>query len=253
VIQRKLGLGLSNNDLLPPSPATTSNDHDRGGLNLIHQPIDEMDSIDLSADLTVLPMNQTARLLSESPLIEHSSHPDLSESDLLSAYNLPQGDRKKSQAVDDEHDEDEVEEGLQEGEGGEGEDEEAQIRRARKAARTREEKLQNDLFLLKKLNSAFSLYTDALRATQSSTEVGRYHILTTPVKADLIGLSFWYQRLKARLKDTNALLDRYIGMLDRSEAVTKLILDEKWQGSSVVCPPFHTAHYPLRTNGTTPV
>jgi len=36
-----------------------------------------------------------------------------------------------------------------------------------------------------------------------------------------------------RLKDTNALLDQYIGMIDRSEAVTKLILDEKWEGSSV--------------------
>jgi len=113
----------------------------------------------------------------------------LMSSDLLSAHNLPRGDHNESQAVDDEHDEDEVEEGLQEGEGGEGEDEEAQIRRARKAARTREEKLQNDLFLLKKLNGAFSLYTDTLRATQSSTEVGRYHILTTPVKADLIGHS----------------------------------------------------------------
>ena len=29
-------------------------------------------------------------------------------------------------------------------------------------------------YLLKKLDSAFSLYTDALRATQSSTEVSRY-------------------------------------------------------------------------------
>ena len=40
--------------------------------------------------------------------------------------------------------------------------------------------------------------------------------------------------MKARLKDTNALLDLYIGMLDRSDAVTKLILDEKWQGASAV-------------------
>ena len=110
-------------------------------------------------------------------------------SDVLSAHNLSQGDHNKSHAVDDEHDEDEVEGGLQEGEGGGSEDEEAQIRRARKAARTREEKLQNDLFLLKKLNSAFSLYTDTLRAIQSSTEVGRYHILTTLVKADLVGHS----------------------------------------------------------------
>jgi len=154
----------------------------------LHHPIDEMDSVDLSADFTALPTSQTARLLSESLLIERSGHPDLSSSDLLSAHDLPQGDRSQGHAVDDEHGEDEVEEDLRGGEGGEGEDEEAQIRRARKAARTREEKLQNDLFLLKKLNSAFSLYTDALRATQSSTEVGRYSTLTT---SNLIDRSFW--------------------------------------------------------------
>jgi hypothetical protein len=159
-------------------------------LNLMDQLIDETESINLSADLTAIPTNQTARLLSESPLIGRSNHLDLSSSDLLSAHDLPQGDRNQSHAVeDDQHDKDEVEEGLQEGEGSEGEDEEAQIRRARRAARTREEKLQNDLFLLKKLNSAFSLYTDALRATQSSTEVGRYPTLTASIKANLIDRS----------------------------------------------------------------
>ena len=153
-----------------------------------------MDSIDLSADLTALPTNHTARLLSESPLIGRSNHPDLSSSDLLSVHDLPQRDRSQSHAAEDERDEGEVEEGLREdGEGGEGEeeeeeDEEAEIRRARKAARTREEKLQNDLFLLKKLNGAFSLYTDALRATQSSTEVSwRVPLWITSVEADLIG------------------------------------------------------------------
>ena len=135
-----------------------------------------MDSIDLSADLTALPTNHNARLLSESPLIGRSSHSDIHSSD-LSIHDLPAGDRGEGQAVNDEHEEDEVEEDLR-GEGDQGEeeeegdeDEEAQIRRARKAARTREEKLQNDLFLLKKLNNAFSLYTDALRSTQSSTDV----------------------------------------------------------------------------------
>ena len=140
-----------------------------------------MDSIDLSADLTALPTNHNARLLSESPLIGRSSHSDIHSSD-LSVRDRPAGDRSRGQAVNNEHEEDEVEEGLRgEGDKGEedeegeeeegGEDEEAQIRRARKAARTREEKLQNDLFLLKKLNNAFSLYTDALRSTQSSTDV----------------------------------------------------------------------------------
>ena len=134
-----------------------------------------MDSIDLSADLTVLPKNQTTRLLSESPLIGRSNT-DLggSSSDLLTERDLPTGDRSQSHAVNDEQDEDEVEDALrEEGDEGEGEDEEARVRRARKAARAREEKLQNDLFLLKKLNGAFSLYTDALRATQSSTEVSK--------------------------------------------------------------------------------
>ena len=140
-----------------------------------------MDSIDLSADLTVLPKNQTTRLLSESPLIGRSNT-DLggSSSDLLTERDLPTGDRSQTHAVSDEQDEDEVEDALREegdeGEG-EGEDEEARVRRARKAARAREEKLQNDLFLLKKLNGAFSLYTDALRATQSSTEVSKMFLL----------------------------------------------------------------------------
>lgn len=158
---------------------------DRGRLNLI-KATDEMDSVDLSADLTALPINHTARLLSESPLIGRSSQPDLSSSDLLSVHDLPQGNR--SHAADEEHEEDEVEKDLREEGDGEDEDEEAQIRRARKAARTREEKLQNDLFLLKKLNGAFSLYTDALRATQSSTEVSQYLAPTASVKADSFGL-----------------------------------------------------------------
>lgn len=46
------------------------------------------------------------------------------------------------------------------------------VEKARKlASRTREEKLQHDLFILKKLNSAFDVYKEALRETKSSTEV----------------------------------------------------------------------------------
>ena len=156
-----------------------------------HQLTGKMDSVDLSADLTALPTNHATRLLSESPLMGRSNHLDLSSSDLLSVHDLPQGDRDRNQShtADDEHDENEGTKGLREGEG-EGEDgeEEAEIRRARKAARMREEKLQNDLFLLKKLNSAFSLYTDALQATQSSTEVSRYSTSTASISIDLTGL-----------------------------------------------------------------
>lgn len=41
----------------------------------------------------------------------------------------------------------------------------------RLAAKTREDKLQHDLFILKKLNSAFEVYKTALRETKSGTEV----------------------------------------------------------------------------------
>jgi len=169
-----------------------------------------MDSIDLSADITALPTGHTTRLLSESPLVGRSDHPDLSSSDLLSVHDLPTGDCSQSHAVDDERDEVEVEEGLHEED--DGEDEEAQIRRARKAARTREEKLQNDLFLLKKLNSAFSLYTDALRATQSSTEVSRYF---TPTTSELIRSVFVFV-VELEIEGASERHERVIGPVHRN-------------------------------------
>jgi len=39
------------------------------------------------------------------------------------------------------------------------------------AAQLREEKLQNDLFVLRQLNSVFAVYNDALREAQAGTEV----------------------------------------------------------------------------------
>ncbi|RDX55040.1 hypothetical protein OH76DRAFT_858631 [Lentinus brumalis] len=78
----------------------------------------------------------------------------------------------------------------------------------RLAVKTREEKLQHDIFMLKKLNSAFEVYKDALRETKSSTD-----------------------RVATRLEHTNALLDKYVRMLSKSEKITKLILDERWQGA----------------------
>ena len=41
----------------------------------------------------------------------------------------------------------------------------------RVAAKTREEKLQNDLFALRKINAAFDAYKETLRNTQSFTDV----------------------------------------------------------------------------------
>ncbi|KAI0743503.1 hypothetical protein C8Q80DRAFT_843548 [Daedaleopsis nitida] len=81
----------------------------------------------------------------------------------------------------------------------------------RLAAKTREEKLQHDLFVLKKLNTAFETYKDALKETKSSTD-----------------------RVATRLEHTNALLDKYVRILSKSEKITKIILDERWQGGEAV-------------------
>ena len=48
---------------------------------------------------------------------------------------------------------------------------EVAVKDKREAARLREEKLQSDLFILKKLNAAFESFNDALEETGSANEV----------------------------------------------------------------------------------
>ena len=43
------------------------------------------------------------------------------------------------------------------------------------------------------------------------------------------------QRVSVRLEHTNALLNKYVRILSRSEKITKLMLDEEWQGADAVC------------------
>lgn len=75
-------------------------------------------------------------------------------------------------------------------------------------AKAREDKLQSDLRVLKKLNASFALFNDALRSTQTATE-----------------------QVATQLAQTDALLDKYVNMLGKSEAVAKLIFDEQWEGA----------------------
>ncbi|KAI0066161.1 hypothetical protein BV25DRAFT_1821045 [Artomyces pyxidatus] len=165
-----------------------------------------------------------SRLMSESPLV--SPFPLSSSASVSDSHTGPGGDdlsiselslprrhpptrpfsllaQPTEAAGPSHHDETEVEE--EELDGGDAEDDEKQ---RRLAARTRDEKLQNDLFVLRKLNSAFSVYNDALKETQSGTE-----------------------RVAAQLEQTNALLDKYVAILSKSELVTRLIFDERWQGA----------------------
>ncbi|KAG9316639.1 hypothetical protein JVU11DRAFT_2693 [Chiua virens] len=74
--------------------------------------------------------------------------------------------------------------------------------------RAREEKLQRDLFVLKKLNASFAVLNDALQATKGATE-----------------------QVAEQLAQTDALLDKYTNLLAKSETVTRLIFDERWEGA----------------------
>ncbi|KAH9961283.1 hypothetical protein BC827DRAFT_1203601 [Russula dissimulans] len=76
------------------------------------------------------------------------------------------------------------------------------------AAQSREEKLQSDLFMLRRLNGAFAVYNDALREAQSGTE-----------------------RIAKQLEQTDALLSKYINILSKSEQVTRLVFEERWFGA----------------------
>lgn len=144
-----------------------------------------MDPSDISSDFIV--DDSGSRLLSESLI--HSSHSlpstghggdDLSLSELLVEDRPPPARRRpfsllaqpRSLTIDDGAPDDSLiaEEDEEDVFGETMRPEDAE--NARKlAARTREEKLQSDLYMLKKLNSAFELYKDALKEAKSSTEV----------------------------------------------------------------------------------
>ncbi|EUC66980.1 DASH complex subunit Duo1 [Rhizoctonia solani AG-3 Rhs1AP] len=79
--------------------------------------------------------------------------------------------------------------------------------RSRTATERREEQLHAALFQLRKINSVFGDYVGALEAVDANTE-----------------------RLERQVERTNAILDRYVRMLDQQEQTSKLVFDEEWRG-----------------------
>ncbi|KAF9049767.1 hypothetical protein BJ165DRAFT_1453543 [Panaeolus papilionaceus] len=77
-----------------------------------------------------------------------------------------------------------------------------------RSVQTHQEKLQSDIFILKKLNTAFESFNEALMGTHTANE-----------------------RVAAQLEQTDALLNKYIAILSKSEDVARLIFDESWQGA----------------------
>ncbi|KAI0819961.1 hypothetical protein BC628DRAFT_1544834 [Trametes gibbosa] len=177
-----------------------------------------MDSFDLSN--LQMPQSGSQLLAEPTPDISSSSSRtgpggddlSLSELSLSERVQLKAGARRPFSLLARPQTPDESAVADEDGEGGAPLDEtmtQEELEKARRlAAKTREEKLQHDLFVLKKLNAAFEVYKDALRETKSSTD-----------------------RVGMQLQHTNALLDRYVRILDRSEKITKLILDERWEGA----------------------
>ncbi|KAM6502258.1 hypothetical protein JOM56_002235 [Amanita muscaria] len=165
-----------------------------------------------------LSSTSNSHLLSETPLYLNTSHgaDDLSISELsitdrplavfgepfsLLAKPQPQLATPTKSTVDDDN------EGEEEGSS---ETEEATQGATRKQTdeRQREEKLRSDLFILKTLNAAFATYIEALDESASANE-----------------------RVAAQLAQTDALLNKYIDTLSKTEEYSRLILDEQWLGA----------------------
>jgi hypothetical protein len=98
--------------------------------------------------------------------------------------------------------------------------------------KSREEKLQHDLFVLKKINASFGAYREALRSTQSANEV-RAPSQCVQMSCSRFPRSF-DQRVAAQLEQTDALLNKYMGILSKSEDFSRLVFDEQWYGAQQV-------------------
>ncbi|KAG6841906.1 hypothetical protein C0991_005636 [Blastosporella zonata] len=160
-----------------------------------------------------------SRLLSESSIVSSSSssHTGLGGDDLsISELSLHSTHfaQKPFSLLAPEHatlipqDGPEIGDGARDSEGDNISDEEQVEQDKRHAAKLRENKLQSDIFILRKLNASFSMFNEALHDTGSAN-----------------------QRVSMQLEQTDALLNKYIGILSKSEEFTRLIFDQQWQGA----------------------
>ncbi|TFK44726.1 hypothetical protein BDQ12DRAFT_730752 [Crucibulum laeve] len=78
----------------------------------------------------------------------------------------------------------------------------------RNSAKSREEKLRGDIFVIRKLNASFATFNEALQETATAND-----------------------RVALQLEQTDALLNKYVSMLSKSEQIARLIFDEDWHGA----------------------
>ncbi|KAJ7084418.1 hypothetical protein B0H15DRAFT_849116 [Mycena belliarum] len=145
---------------------------------------------------SILFTSTDSRLLSESPFLPSSfgssSHTGPGGID-LSISELSLSDKPPEVAADDD--------------GALLQDSEEPERINKQSGKLRHEKLQDDLFILRKLNTSLAGYNEAL------SDIGTQN-----------------ERIAAQLEQTEALLNKYVGILSGSEQVARLIFDEQWQG-----------------------
>ncbi|KAL0575744.1 hypothetical protein V5O48_006231 [Marasmius crinis-equi] len=178
---------------------------------------------DFSDDIRI---PSSSRLMSESPMLPSGSSAsyddgdlsisDLSISDRTAMQNKPFSllaqplvqtqDTEESRADNGDENENENGQPTTPGEG-EADEEQRRVDAQRLTARQREEKLQRDIVVLKKLNSAFTAFNNALDDVGSANN-----------------------RIAEQLSNTEVLLDKYMKILAKSEEFSRLIFDEEFEG-----------------------
>ncbi|KAF5325983.1 hypothetical protein D9611_000241 [Ephemerocybe angulata] len=203
---------LDLSDVLPPDSSHSGQHdehHDDGG---------DLSLSDLSLDHTIrgrapfsllsqpkpeppqpLRQQQKGKAPSSSRLIDPEDDPDASQEYEDEGIEGESFEHEGEQAEQAEGEEEQFDEALEE-------ERQAAKRRAEKL---REEKLQNDIFILKKLNAAFETFNGAL------DEAGAAN----------------HKRVAEQLVETDRLLNKYVRILSKSEDFARLIFDEEWHGA----------------------
>ncbi|KAH6914054.1 hypothetical protein BKA70DRAFT_1420824 [Coprinopsis sp. MPI-PUGE-AT-0042] len=151
--------------------------------------VDDLSLSDLSLDQTIRGRAPFSLLSQPSP--PPSSNPSKQPEDAEHEYAGSEGDDDAHHGQQDQQPEEEDEETVRQ-----------------RVKKMKEEKLQSDLFVLKKLNAAFATFNEALDETGAAN-----------------------QRVAEQLAETDALLNKYVRILSKTEDIAKLIFDEEWYGA----------------------
>lgn len=110
---------------------------------------------------------------------------------------------------------------------GDDDGEQVKLNARRLVVQARDDKLQSDLSILKKLNEHLSSFNSALDSTSSANEVRTLRVYPSSIEQIP-------QRIAQQLDQTNLLLNKYVNMLARTEDIARLVFDANWEGGEAV-------------------